>query len=1353
MRWFSMKRNILLSSLMFLLAVTCAWGQTGTTSLRGVVTDKSGATAANAKVTLTNTGQALKREMATNNAGEYEFLALPPGTYSLTVELAGFRRFEQKSLQLLVNTPATQNITLEVGTTTETVEVSAQEVTLNTTDASLGNAFNENQVKQLPLEGRNVPDLLSLQAGVVYTGNRSDIDNDTDTRSGSVNGARSDQSNVTLDGVPVNDSGGHAFTSVLPVTLDSVQEFRVTTTNYNADQGSTSGAQVALVTKSGTNDFHGSAYEYLRNTYTSANDFFIKTAQLQSGQPNQPPELIRNVFGASLGGPIIKNRFYFFLNFEGTRRAEQSSQVATVPTDAMRAGYIQYLCAAVTDSSGNVTQTGAQVCPGGQSIPLTSSSGKSYNYTVPVGYMALSPTQIQGMDPLKLGPNPVSMTYFKSYPSPNDTTVGDGVNYSGFRWAAPIHDIKNWYIAKMDYNITSDAKQRLSVSGALANEGNPQTPFLPSNPSGSLFNYTLAQNTFLDFNKGLIFNFSSVLTQTLVNNFRYGFIRESYGNIGDSNQPYIIMRGLSQGITRSSQFQRPAHTFADDLSWTHGTHTLQFGTQLAFIRSPQSNTSNSFSDGVTNASWLDVSGMLVKSGSPFNPSNNKNPATNQPYPAGDGSFANSYDFPMIALLGMVTEDDATYNYLKNGNVLNQGAAVTRHFAFDSYEFYGQDQWKVKPNLTVTYGLRYSLFPAPWETTGLQVSPSIPLSQWFNQRAQNMESGIPSNVDPLVSFALSGPANGGKPGLYKLDPKDFAPRLAFAWSPKPSGGLLRSLFGDGGKTTIRGGFGVVYDRIASGLLDTFNSSGSFGLATTLSNPAGIETAGCAPRLTSLTSIPATDLGCPSNGGTPQQILLSAPPGQFPQTFPSSLSDGGFAITWGLDNAIKTPYSYTLDFSVGRELPSGFSIEVSYVGRLSHRLLAQQDMAMPLDFVDKKSGLDYFKAVDALAKIYRTGVSSNNFNASMVPANVAQYWADVIQPLQPGDSYALSSCGKGATNSPLVAAYDNFCGFSLNETTGLFVLDYFGLSGTQQCGTAPNQFACNSYVPTAGTNTFFNPQFSSLYAWRSNTNANYHALQVNLRHRMMHGVQFDFNYTFSKSIDIMSDATRIGAWGGLGGQIINSWDPNAERAVSDFDSTHQFNANWVAELPFGKGKRLAGNAHGALDALIGGWQLSGLFRLTSGFPVNISNGFDWPTNWQLGGNAFLTSGVKTGTFTVNGTNDPGSVGTSEFGSPNLFSNGPNAINSFTNPLPGQGGARNQIRGPGFFGVDMGLAKRWHMPWSEKQSLQLRWEVFNVTNSVRFNVQSISGELDISSTFGNYTGLITNPRVMQFGLRYEF
>ena len=244
----SLLRNFVVSFVVSLLVVGVLWGQAGSTSIRGAVIDKSGAAIVGAKVSLSNSSQALQREQKTGPTGEYEFSALPPGTYSLTVEMSGFRQFEQKSIQLLVNLPTTLNVTLEIGTASQVVEVVGQAQTLNTTDASLGNAFGETQVKELPLEGRNVPDLLTLQPGVAYTGNRADMPN-SDTRSGAVNGARSDQSNVTLDGIGVNDEGGHAFTSALPVTLDSVQEFRVTTSNYNADQGGTSGAQVALVTK------------------------------------------------------------------------------------------------------------------------------------------------------------------------------------------------------------------------------------------------------------------------------------------------------------------------------------------------------------------------------------------------------------------------------------------------------------------------------------------------------------------------------------------------------------------------------------------------------------------------------------------------------------------------------------------------------------------------------------------------------------------------------------------------------------------------------------------------------------------------------------------------------------------------------------------------------------------------------------------------------------------------------------------------------------------------------------------------------------------------------------------------
>src|SRR5215469_14070892 len=306
-------RSVGLVFVSLLLINTLFWGQGATTSLHGTVTDRTGAAIAQARVTISNHERSFERSASTGPGGEYEFLQLTPGTYSLTAEMAGFRKFEQKAIQLLVNTPGSANIALDVGATTETVEVTAAGTLVNTNDASLGNAFNERQIKDLPMEGRNVPDLLTLQAGVTYTGNRSDIDRDKDTRSGAVNCSRSDQSNVTLDGTDVNDQvNGYAFTSVLPVTLDSVQEFRVTTSNYNADQGRSSGAQVSLVTRSGTNSYHGSLYEYHRNTITSANDYFVKQAELAAGESNVAPKRNYNIFGASFGGPIRKDRLFVF---------------------------------------------------------------------------------------------------------------------------------------------------------------------------------------------------------------------------------------------------------------------------------------------------------------------------------------------------------------------------------------------------------------------------------------------------------------------------------------------------------------------------------------------------------------------------------------------------------------------------------------------------------------------------------------------------------------------------------------------------------------------------------------------------------------------------------------------------------------------------------------------------------------------------------------------------------------------------------------------------------------------------------------------------------------------------------
>ena len=1323
--------------------------QTGMTSLHGTVFDKSGAAVAGAKVTLVNAAQGLQRDAVTPSTGAFEFLALPPGTYLLTVEKEGFNKHEQSHLQLLVNVPTTVNVTLQVGAVTTTVEVSVQAAALNTTDASLGVAFGEKQVKDLPLEGRNVPDLLTLQPGVTYTGNRSDTSAD-DTRSGAVNGARSDQGNLTLDGIRINDEGGHAFTAVLPVTLDSVQEFRVTTTNSNADQGGTSGAQVALVTKSGTDEFHGSAYEYNRNTYTSANDYFNKIAQLQNctlpnpNACNKAPQLIRNIFGGSLGGPIKKDRLFLFLNYEGTRRAEQIvSSGEQVPSQAMRDGVLQYLCTLNSDGSFNTS-----ACPGGPAAAVQGQSGKTY--TPQPGYMALSPQQLQQIDPAHLGPNTAALQYFQSLPLANSNTTGDGYNYQGFVYAAPTSNTQNVYIARADYNITSDGKQHLSVLGALNNNAGDACggcqPYFPGEPP---------QLSTVNYSKGIIVGYSAVIRPSLVSNFHYGFIRESLGTIGNSYQPWVIFN-FGQSITRTASFQRPTNNFSEDLSWLRGKHTLQFGGYVALTREPQQSYASSFDTASMNSSYTTTSGFADRN-SPLNPAQNPigsgpcDPATGIGcFPGVDPSFASNYDYPVTDILGMVTNATTVFNYGRNLNLLPPNSPINRRYASNTYEPYIQDVWKIKPTLTLTLGLRYSLFSPVWETNGMQVCPAPSLGSWFANRQHEGANGIPSNQDTPLQVDWCGRAN-GKSGYWNWDYKNLGPRVAFAWAPNRTGGLLGSLFGNG-KTSIRGGFGMVYDRFGQGIVNEF-SGNSFGLTTALTNP--IVPVENLPRITSVNVIPPSLL----------QPTPEAP--SFPQVIPVQPTGRSTSV----DSSAKTPYSYTIDFSVARELRGGFYVEAAYVGRLSHRLLSSQDVGQPLDIKDKKSGVDYFTAVQALAKLYQQqGVTDATFKPSMVSPVVAQYWANVLQPPTNGGAYLLGAqtggCGTGgptSTADPLLAAFDLFCGSKFVETTALQALDVpnsgFGAGGIPDATGDPNCGLAGhppcQYYPVGGPNTFYTPQYASLASLRTIGFSNYNALQVTLQHRMEHGFQFDFNYTFSKSIDLCSDAERLGNNGSLnfngGCQILNAWQPYLFRSVSDFDTTHQFNSNWLVDLPFGRGRAIGSHINRGLDAVIGGWQLSGLFRWTSGFPYTIyNNPAYYPTDWYWEGAAIPTiPHVGGGAYKKpNGT-------------VNIFSDPSSAENLFQPALPGQVGIRNTVRGDGYFGVDLGLAKRWTMPWSEKQSLFLRWEVYNVSNSTRFdfNDQSSSSpsesnnSIGVGQRFGNYTHLMTNPRVMQFALRYEF
>ncbi len=336
------------------------------------------------------------------------------------------------------------DVQMAIGALTETISVHGEVSRINVTDASLGNVISGSQVRALPLEANNVNGLLSLQPGAVYVPNAQVSDSRTgavlniDPRSGAVSGARADQSNITLDGIDVNDPQfGTSYASALRMTLDSLQEFRVSTSNYGAEAGRSSGPQVSLVTRSGTNDFHGSANWVQRDTRFSSNAYFLKLAQLEAGEPSQAPKLDKKIFGGSFGGPIAKDKLFFFGNYERLNEDSEAPVLRDVPSLTMRDGVLVYPCAIAAE------------CPGG------SVRGFNNSHAIAPGNYGLSPGDLAVLDPLGIGPSRLATDYFSQFPNPNDSGI-DGLNLVGYRFAAPIQNTFNTGIGRMDYRMSGN---------------------------------------------------------------------------------------------------------------------------------------------------------------------------------------------------------------------------------------------------------------------------------------------------------------------------------------------------------------------------------------------------------------------------------------------------------------------------------------------------------------------------------------------------------------------------------------------------------------------------------------------------------------------------------------------------------------------------------------------------------------------------------------------------------------------------------------------------------------------------------------------------------------------------------
>jgi outer membrane receptor protein involved in Fe transport len=1272
---------ILCLTIVGLLVCNSGFAQSTGGRVRGTVTDPSGGAVVGAQVSLINEATNTSREVQTSSTGEYLFLEVPVGSYELDITGTGFKKYQRKGIVLVLNEIASVDVTLQVGGSSETVEVSGAAPVIDTTTTQLGAVMTDQAVRELPLATRNTYQLLQLQPGVQSQLGADLFYGSDNPGVVSVNGGRGRSNNYMVNGGDGNDIFVNG--PAIQPSPDAIEEFRVLTNTFDAEYGRNSGSVVNVVTKSGTNAIHGDVYEFFRNSVLNTKGFFDSSV----------PAYQQNQFGATLGGPIKKDRTFVFGSYEGNRLKQGiSSGQVFLPTaaeangDFSAEGPFQGVVQDNTFANTLYSRPGcasalAASAPAAATQLAALANGSSTNS---VNYSDLFPN---GQVPTACF-DPTATALYKNYVAP----VGTGT----VSYAPNLIENDDQFTIRFDHNFSTTQHFTAYYYFDDVNQTQPFSNFQAAGANvpnfGGLFKTRVQQ---------LNVSETSTIGSTAVNEIRFNYFREGQGDLnhpvnvlsslhdacgtyvpaancfadpnnptsgittnipGREGVPFVnVLGGFVIGNNFEGELPQTGNTYqiADNFSKVMGTHSTKFGVDFRIQKFDQ-------------FLYYNINGDFTFQNGGSNNSLNPSAAGADAYP----------DY----FLGVPT----TYS---------QGAAQGLNTTNYGLYLFAQDSWKIKPNVTLNYGLRWEL-NTPYADSGNRLQTFRPGQNttqypcWLSASSAATLGTTPGDCGPnsannaYFPTGLVFPGDKGVPsGLTSTYYKAFAPRIGLAYSPGWSDGVLGALAGGPGKSTIRGGFGIFYNPMEQLVLEQFSAEPPFGISAFLSSP-----------IFNTPYLAQNGVQAPNNGGGIIKQTPSTP------CFDSSGPNG--CVDWSLFRSIllygefqphlRTQYAEQYNLTIERQLASDLLLRVAYVGTQAHHLLASQD----LNYGNPQTCLDLIT--------YGQGCGTFGSDSSYsftLPADAVFHMPYIAGP--------------GSTNIPCPYGNPhNPSGCTITGAAGGTPITLVGLRPY----SSPN---CNPYSG-AGCPADGVPVFSNIFTENTVANSNYNGLQISLEKNYSHGLLFQASYTFSKAID-------------QGASFENQLNPiyaNATRGLSLLDAKHRFVFSPVWQLPIPKKPGFEGK-------VLNGWQVSAIITYQSGFPIRIQDQNDAELQSSIFFESTNTPYSTAPLQRLNPKTTPGNYwfNTANFCDPTTGSPCPQQLGTFGNT------PHSLCCGPALNNTDLVIAKQ--TPLTEKLNTEFRAEFYNTWNHTQF--ENPDGNFS-DSTFGQILKA-RDPRVMQFAIKVLF